>query len=468
MTARPMPPAGAIAIDPTAADAAFMGQWTGPQFSAPPGPVVRIPVVGALTSSDWWGASYRDIEAALRAAAAQVPAPRSIVLDIDSPGGTVTGIAETVAAIEAARAICPVIAYVRGTCASAAYWLAAACDRIVSARTANVGCVGAIVAFWDFSGAVRQMGAERYRDTSTRTPLKAPDPGTPAFDLERQALVDAAGDAFLADLARLRSLAPDLDAVAEFYGRGLLAPALGALQRGWIDAVVDADADDPNAWLASGDEPEDDDDEDPPSSYPYPMVRPRRAAATQEEGAMPKTEGGAPPLTDAHAEAMRPLLAQIAALSAENADLKAKLDEAAAVTAKRDADNAELRGRVAAVEAALQAQAKAHAEQAARAEVAALIDGAIRRGAVGPGSRESLTAMAAEHGTPALKAALALIPDEAHAPRGVLSSGGTPPTDGADPLAERQRIADEARAMVEAGKAPDYWTAVNIVTKKGA
>lgn len=445
MTARPMPPAGAIAIDPTAADAAFMGQWTGPQFSAPYGPVVRIPIVGALSTSDWWGASYRDIEAALRAAAAQVPAPRSIVLDIDSPGGTVTGIAETVAAIEAARAICPVIAYVRGTCASAAYWLAAACDRIVSARTANVGCVGAIVAFWDFSGAVRQMGAERYRYTSTRTPLKAPDPGTPAFDLERQALVDAAGDAFLADLARLRSLAPDLDAVAEFYGRGLLAPALGALQRGWIDAVVDADPDDENAWLASGDEP--DDEDDAPSNYPYPMVRPRRAAATQEEGAMPKTEGGAPPLTDAHAEAMRPLLAQIAALSAENADLKAKLDEAAAVTAKRDADNAELRGRVAAVEAALSAQAKAHAEQTARAEVAALIDGAIRRGAVSPGKRDELTALASEHGTPALKAALALIPDEAHAPRSVISSGGAPPTDGADPVSVARA---DAQAQIDA------------------
>ena len=445
MTARPMPPAGAIAIDPTAADAAFMGQWTGPQFSAPYGPVVRIPIVGALSTSDWWGASYRDIEAALRAAAAQVPAPRSIVLDIDSPGGTVTGIAETVAAIEAARAICPVIAYVRGTCASAAYWLAAACDRIVSARTANVGCVGTIIAFWDFSGAVRQMGAERYRYTSTRTPLKAPDPGTPAFDLERQALVDAAGDAFLADLARLRSLAPDLDAVAEFYGRGLLAPALGALQRGWIDAVVDADPDDENAWLASGDEP--DDEDDAPSNYPYPMVRPRRAAATQEEGAMPKTEGGAPPLTDAHAEAMRPLLAQIAALSAENADLKAKLDEAAAVTAKRDADNAELRGRVAAVEAALSAQAKAHAEQTARAEVAALIDGAIRRGAVSPGKRDELTALASEHGTPALKAALALIPDEAHAPRSVISSGGAPPTDGADPVSVARA---DAQAQIDA------------------
>lgn len=468
MTARPTPPTGPIAIDPAAADAAFLGQWTGPQFAAPAGPVVRIPVVGALTLSDWYGASYRSIEGALRAAAAQVPAPRSIVLDIDSPGGTVTGIAETVAAIEAARRVCPVVAYVRGTCASAAYWLASACDRIIAARTATVGCVGAIVAFWDFSGAIRQMGAERYRYTSSRTPLKAPDPGTPAFDLERQALVDAAGDAFLADLSRLRGLAPDLEAVADFYGRGLLAPASSALQRGWVDAVVDADPDDANAWLASGDEP-DDEDEDAPSNYPYPMVRPGRAAATQEEGAMPKTEGGAPPLThDAHAEAMRPLLAQIQALSAENAELKAKLDEAAAVTAKRDADNVELQGRIAAVEATLQAQAKAHAEANARAEVAALIDGAIRRGAVGPGSRESLTAMATEHGTGALKAALALIPDEAHAPRGVISSGGTPPTDGVDPLAERQRIADEARAMVEAGKVSDYFTAVDLVTKKGA
>lgn len=447
MTARPMPPAGAIAIDPTAADAAFMGQWTGPQFSAPYGPVVRIPIVGALSTSDRWGASYRDIEAALRAAAAQVPAPRSIVLDIDSPGGTVTGIAETVAAIEAARAICPVIAYVRGTCASAAYWLAAACDRIVSARTANVGCVGVIVAFWDFSGAVRQMGAERYRYTSTRTPLKAPDPGTPAFDLERQALVDAAGDAFLADLSRLRGLAPDLEAVAEFYGRGVLAPAPGALQRGWVDAVVDADPDDANAWLASGDEPDEDED-DTPSNYPYPMVRPGRAAATQKEGAMPKTEGGAPPLTnDAHAEAMRPLLAQIQALSTENAELKAKLDEAVAVAARRDEANAALQGRVAAVEAALQAQAKAHAEQAARAEVAALIDGAIRRGAVGPGSREQLTAMANEHGTGALKAALALIPDEAHAPRSVISSGGAPPTDGADPVSVARA---DAQAQIDA------------------
>ena len=64
---------------------------------------------------------------------------RAIVLNIDSPGGEANGVSEFADMIFNARGTKPIIAYVGGTAASAAYWLAAAADEIIIEATADVG-----------------------------------------------------------------------------------------------------------------------------------------------------------------------------------------------------------------------------------------------------------------------------------------------------------------------------------------
>ena len=51
------------------------------------------------------------------------PAVKRIVLDVDSPGGSVYGVGELAASIRAARAQKPIVAIANSLAASAAYWL---------------------------------------------------------------------------------------------------------------------------------------------------------------------------------------------------------------------------------------------------------------------------------------------------------------------------------------------------------
>ncbi len=81
----------------------------------------------------------------------------SIVLRIDSPGGTVAGTADLAA--EVAKTTKPIVAYVEDLCASAAYWVASQCDAIYcNATTAQVGSIGTYMALYDISQALENEG----------------------------------------------------------------------------------------------------------------------------------------------------------------------------------------------------------------------------------------------------------------------------------------------------------------------
>lgn len=76
----------------------------------------------------------------------------SIILDIDSGGGAVDAVAPIVQAIAKIRTENkkPVVASV-DLAASAAYWTASACDRIIANNSisAEVGSIGVMMSFWD-------------------------------------------------------------------------------------------------------------------------------------------------------------------------------------------------------------------------------------------------------------------------------------------------------------------------------
>ena len=81
----------------------------------------------------------------------------AIVMDIDSPGGTVTGTEELAATIKAASK--PVVAFVNGMAASAAYWIASSCRKIIAGTdTAIVGSIGVMSTWADLRGYYAQQG----------------------------------------------------------------------------------------------------------------------------------------------------------------------------------------------------------------------------------------------------------------------------------------------------------------------
>ncbi len=98
------------------------------------------------------------------------PAVKAIVLDIDSPGGEVTGVDELATAIRSMNAEKPIVAYGTGTVASAAYWIAAACDQVVISKTSAVGSIGCMATILDYSAAREAAGVKEYRFISSQSP----------------------------------------------------------------------------------------------------------------------------------------------------------------------------------------------------------------------------------------------------------------------------------------------------------
>lgn len=85
---------------------------------------------------------------------------RSIVLLIDSPGGTVDGMHRLVEATAKASKQKPVIAQVDGMAASAAYWLASQATAIYADPGTEIGSIGVRLMLYDFSAAFAMDGIE--------------------------------------------------------------------------------------------------------------------------------------------------------------------------------------------------------------------------------------------------------------------------------------------------------------------
>lgn len=129
------------------------------------GSVAVIPIKGALAKNglSFFGfqllASMREIGAALRQAAAD-PSVRAIMLDVESPGGTVDGTEELAAAVIAAGQSKPLYAYADGLMASAAYWAACGAREIAAPATAQVGSVGVVLMHREVSRALDNAGVK--------------------------------------------------------------------------------------------------------------------------------------------------------------------------------------------------------------------------------------------------------------------------------------------------------------------
>lgn len=121
-----------------------------------PSPIAVIPVYGIigkhLSSLETMcgGCDLVDVEEEIAAAIADTNV-RAIVLDINSPGGVVTGVPELAAKIRAWNEQKPIFAFADSLCASAAYWLAASCIEIAITQTADVGSIGVYIALVDDS-----------------------------------------------------------------------------------------------------------------------------------------------------------------------------------------------------------------------------------------------------------------------------------------------------------------------------
>ena len=146
-----------------AAAQAENGDRNGPAMA---GSVAVIPMYGVISqrmgmmSQMSGGTSIDELRQSLRQALAD-PAVSAVVLDVDSPGGSIDGVTEFAAEIRQARAGAkPIVAQVNTLCASAAYWLAAQCSEIVITPSGEAGSIGVYAMHEDVSKAQEMEGVK--------------------------------------------------------------------------------------------------------------------------------------------------------------------------------------------------------------------------------------------------------------------------------------------------------------------
>lgn len=119
------------------------------------GPLMRQP---DLISSLLFGATDMDLVTAAIAEAVDRDDVKSILIDINSPGGTVNGTPELAQAVADAAKLKTTYAFSAGQMCSAAYWIASQCDAIYATPSARVGSIGVMLPFIDSTEKFRSEG----------------------------------------------------------------------------------------------------------------------------------------------------------------------------------------------------------------------------------------------------------------------------------------------------------------------
>ena len=166
------------------------------------------------------------------------PAVESIVLDVDSPGGSVFGVHELADAIASVRGSKPIVAVANSMAASGAYWVASQADEIVITPSGMVGSIGVIVPHLDLSGAYEKAGIKKEFVTAGKYKAEGADTG-PLDDEARanlQQTVDAYYAAFTKAVAKGRG--KPIDAVrGPDFGEGRVKVARDAIASGMADRI---------------------------------------------------------------------------------------------------------------------------------------------------------------------------------------------------------------------------------------
>jgi ClpP class serine protease len=158
----------------------------------------------------------------------------AIMLMVDSPGGSPTGINALADQIYALRGTKQVLAHVSGSAASAAYWLVASAGEIAVEKTGIVGSIGVVAAITKQVEPDAQ-GNLAIEIVSSSAPNKRVDPQTEDGEAEIRSLLDSIETQFIADVARGRKTTAAK--VKSDFGAGGVRVGAAAVAAGMADRV---------------------------------------------------------------------------------------------------------------------------------------------------------------------------------------------------------------------------------------
>ena len=207
------------------------------------GSVAVVSIDGPLsrnTVSSWWGevlaTGYDAIKSTL-AVLMDDPHVSAVLLNIDSPGGAVSGVQELAGFVAECAKRKPMAAFTNGMMCSAAYWIGSATGRVLATETAEVGSIGVIMTLYNQQRALEKAGLGVSVISAGR--LKAAgNPNTELTEEQRayfQGHADGIHAAFRAGVADRMGL--DIS-MAEAWGDGQVFLAGAALEKGLVSQVV--------------------------------------------------------------------------------------------------------------------------------------------------------------------------------------------------------------------------------------
>ncbi len=178
--------------------------------------------------------SSRDIAEAIEKAD-EDPNVKAILLEINSPGGSVVATKEIWQAVKKAKK--PVVAYLREVAASGGYYVASAADYIVADEDTLTGSIGVIATFTSLEGLFEKLGVK----VNVIKAGKYKDIGSPFRDMteeERallQAMINETYQEFLSVIeeGRGEKLSPSWKA----YADGRILSGRQAYRIGFVDAL---------------------------------------------------------------------------------------------------------------------------------------------------------------------------------------------------------------------------------------
>lgn len=201
-----------------------------------------IDVVGPLTNkmSGWesicGGCSYQSV---IEQATEMIDAGVStIILNVDSGGGEAYGVFLASQQLRSMvdEAGVELIAYVDGTCASAAYALACVCDSVIANPYAEVGSIGVLISLTDKSKAMEQAGIRPVFISAgaQKIPYAEDMSFRPEFLADLQYKVDVLYEAFAEHVSNFTGLSTDDIKATE--ARTFMAK--DALEKGLVNQIM--------------------------------------------------------------------------------------------------------------------------------------------------------------------------------------------------------------------------------------
>lgn len=216
------------------------------QGRAGSGAIAVLPLYGAvvqranLATDICGGTSTQQFTAAFRDAMSD-DSIGAVLIDIDSPGGSVYGVGELAAEIIEARSRKPVIGLANSLAASAAYWIGCSCSELFVTPGGEVGSIGVWQAHEDWSKAMEEAGVKTTLISAGKYKVEG-NPYQPLGEEAQtymQSRVDDYYTAFTKAVAKGRGVG--IAQVRQGMGEGRVLGADAALAQNMVDGVMTFD-----------------------------------------------------------------------------------------------------------------------------------------------------------------------------------------------------------------------------------